>query len=118
MSNKPKRKKRRVREPFIVITKWNDEVRERTVWDFDGETVDKRERKSCENHMKYFPENTSELISVKPYPNCYSVSIDEGQHTRLISVDAYTEEEAEKIAQDKHPSKKIISVKETIQVIT
>lgn len=126
------RKKRRVREPFIVVFEWCGKRQEDTHWNFSLEDVSKSIDKQTKKYEYFFNDkkspyignpnynpNNYKLISILPYPKKWVVTMNNGDrvYDTVTSVNAQTDEEARDIIKKQYPRYKILNIKEGIQII-
>lgn len=126
------KKKRRVREPFIVISEWKGVSREETRWHFSKEDIQKDIDKMIKNYHYHFSDNRSslkgnpnynptnyKLIDILPYPKRWSVLINNGdkEYDTMTSVNAQTEKEARQLIKKQYPAYEILEIKQGVQII-
>ena len=64
------RKKRRTREPFIVISEWKGKRKEETRWDFTKEDIQKSIDKMVKDYDYFYNDNRSPYKGNKDYDPC------------------------------------------------
>ena len=126
------RKKRRTREPFIVISEWKGQRREETRWHFTIEDIQKSIDKSQKNYDYFYNDKRSpyfgnkdydpanyKLIDILPYPKRWSVLLNDGSKTHdiMVSVNAQTKGDAEELVRKQYRNHTILEIKEGVQII-
>ncbi len=92
--------KRRIKQPFIVTTLHNNKEQTQTLWALSIEDIEKR-------YKKY----ANDLVSIKPYPMNYNISVYLPNGNELVYIDSgYSIDEVTSAAQLKNPGLKVTVV--------
>ena len=126
------RKKRRTREPFIVISEWKGKRQEETRWDFTKEDIQKSIDKMVKDYDYFYNDKRSpykgnkdydpcnyRLVDILPYPKRWSVLLNDGSKTHdiMVSVNAQTKGDAEELVRSRYRNHTILEIKEGVQII-